>query len=90
LYNAACCYALCVPAAARGKTAMGPDDHAHSRRYADLAMDTLRHAIACEYNDFTHLQQDADLVPLRSRADFRKLLAEVKEKAKPPAPQGRR
>jgi serine/threonine protein kinase len=50
--------------------------------YADQAMDLLRKAVQKGYQGIGQFQNNPDLDPLRSRADFKKLLAELKEKAK--------
>jgi hypothetical protein len=42
----------------------------------------LREATRHGYKDVAHLKKDKDLDPLRSRDDFRKLLADLEEKAK--------
>jgi serine/threonine-protein kinase len=88
LYNAACCYALCVPAVARDKkpgqlTAAEKNKQEH---YADRAVTVLREAVANGYKDVAHIKQDSDLDPLRARAGFQKLVAELEAKARPAAP----
>ena len=50
------------------------------QQYADKAMEQMRQAIQAGYKDLVHLKQDADLVPLHGRDDFKKLLAELEEK----------
>jgi len=59
---------------------------AEGRRAADLALDTLRQAVKDGYRDLAGMRTDPSLDPLRWRADFQKLLAdlEVKGKAKGP------
>ena len=49
-------------------------DPAKQQVYADRAMELLRKAVATGYKDVTHMKQDKDLDPLRSRPDFQKLL----------------
>jgi hypothetical protein len=43
---------------------------------ADRALEALRQAIAQGFKDVEPLKKDPDLDPLRSRADFRKLLGD--------------
>jgi tetratricopeptide (TPR) repeat protein len=43
----------------------------------DRAMELIKHAVKEGYNDAAHIAKDADLEPLRSRADFRELLHSV-------------
>ena len=38
----------------------------------------------CYYQDTAHMKKDTDLDPLRGRADFQKLLAELEAKFPPP------
>jgi hypothetical protein len=50
---------------------------------ADRAMTTLRRAVAAGYRNIANMRTDTDLDALRSREDFRKLLADLE--AAPPA-----
>jgi hypothetical protein len=69
MYNIACYQALLVSKSAdRGKQ-------------ADLAMESLKKAIAAGYNDLADIKNDNDLDCLRGREDFKKLVAEVEAKA---------
>ena len=47
---------------------------------ADAAMNWLKQAVAAGLNDVTQIEKDDDLKPLRSRQDFKKLLADLKAK----------
>ena len=40
----------------------------------------LRKAVAAGYKNVDHMKKDTDLDPLRSREDFKKLLAELVKK----------
>jgi hypothetical protein len=40
----------------------------------------LEDAVVKGYKDAAHMRQDPDLAPLRKRADFQKLLAELEAK----------
>jgi len=53
---------------------------------ADRAIAALRQAIAAGYRDFSKLNTDPDLAPLRSREDFRLLLIDLALPAEPFAP----
>jgi serine/threonine-protein kinase len=60
--------------------------------YAEQALAALRQALAKGYKDLANLKKDKDLDPLRSRDDFRKLLAKLeqevgKEKLKDKPPE---
>jgi eukaryotic-like serine/threonine-protein kinase len=48
--------------------------------YADRAVELLRKAVALGYKDTDRLAKDTDLDCLRDRDDFKKLLADLKEK----------
>jgi tetratricopeptide (TPR) repeat protein len=48
---------------------------ARSRRLADQAVEALRQCIAGGYQDLTWIEKDTDLDPLRSRDDFKALIA---------------
>jgi hypothetical protein len=50
-------------------------------KQADLTMDWLRQAVAAGYKNSAHLKKDTDLVPLRDREDFKRLIAEMEKKA---------
>jgi tetratricopeptide (TPR) repeat protein len=56
-----------------------------TREYADRAMALLKEAVAKGYKDIQSIKTNADLNPLRERADFKQLLSELEEKvqAKP-------
>jgi serine/threonine-protein kinase len=82
LFQVACCYALCSPAVTRGKS---PGDVSAAERerqegYASEAVAVLRQMLANGYRDVRELQTDPDLDPLRSRADFREVLAKCAAK----------
>ena len=50
---------------------------------ADRAMELLKGAVAAGWNDVAQTKQDTDLDPLRTRADFKKLLAELEQRFPP-------
>ncbi len=84
--------AACLYAAARYRaitatvqaTAKSPDAATLAQADADRAMAWLTKAVAVGFRDRDHLERDADLDALRSRADFRTLLATLPEPAPPP------
>ena len=53
------------------------DAQAERRRQADLAIESLRAAVAAGFNDLGQLQDDRDLQPLRERPDFKELVARM-------------
>ena len=68
---------------ARGEA--GPDPAADARReaHAREAMAWLRRAVAAGYRNPAYLASDSDLDPLRSRDDFRALMADLAFPADP-------
>ena len=68
----------CVYAVASGKIA---DKKAE---YADRAMALLQQAVKAGWKDAAHLKTDTDLDPLRDRADFMKLVADLEKRFPPP------
>jgi hypothetical protein len=71
MYDLACVFALATRAA-------NPSPLAD--RYGSRAVELLRKAINAGYRDTEHMKRDKDLDSLRSREDFRKLVAELVEK----------
>jgi hypothetical protein len=81
-YNLACVLAQHVPIFARTRANSGREQ----RQYADLAMDALRRAVAGGFRNLAVAQNDSDLIPLRSRADFQALVGYPNIPEKPFAP----
>jgi tetratricopeptide (TPR) repeat protein len=84
LYDAACTFALCS-----GAAGVGPADH---EAYAGRAADLLGRAVRAGYRDAEHVESDADLDPIRGRADYRAVIGELRRLppvAPPPRPAGR-
>jgi tetratricopeptide (TPR) repeat protein len=84
LYNLGCVYALFAPTLEKS---LEKDAHAAERKkradeYASRAMDVLRQAVAKGFGNVPLMQADHDLDILRPRDDFKKLLAELAQKAK--------
>ena len=76
-YNFACVYSLASTKIADKK-----------KEYADRAMELLQTAVKEGWNDAAHTAKDPDLVPLRDREDFKKLLADLQKK--PSAQSGKK
>jgi formylglycine-generating enzyme required for sulfatase activity len=57
-YNAACAYSL-------ASGALAQKDHARSQTFSERAIGLLRKAIQIGYANYQHMQEDADLDPLR-------------------------
>jgi eukaryotic-like serine/threonine-protein kinase len=85
LYNLACVYALFAPAPGKNVDphAQAAERQKRADEYASLAMDVLRQAVTKGFGNAPLMQTDHDLDSLRSRSDFKKLLAELEQKAKP-------
>jgi serine/threonine-protein kinase len=82
LYQVACELARCVPLVGRGNPDLTPQEQAQRDQYANQALEALRQALVAGFRNLEQLQQDVDLDPLRSRDDFKKLLAGLAEKLK--------
>jgi tetratricopeptide (TPR) repeat protein len=81
-YAAACTLALCIAIVEKDEKASEEERAKQVQFYGDQAMAMLRDAVAKGYKDAAHMKKDTDLDPLRSREDFKKLVAEL-EAAKP-------
>jgi hypothetical protein len=68
-YDCACVYSLASAKIADKK-----------REYTDRAMELLQKAVDVGWDDAAHVANDTDLDPLRSREDFKKLLADLEKK----------
>ena len=73
-----------VAAAVQAK-AGGADAERLAKEDADRAMAWLTKAIAAGYREKANIEKNVDLDSLRNRADFKKLVAELKEPANPTA-----
>jgi tetratricopeptide (TPR) repeat protein len=85
LYLAACLQSLCCAGVAPGKK--DGELRAAERRlrdgYAGRAIALLRQAVRAGFKDAAALKTSSDLDPLRERAEFRRLLAEMEPKRPP-------
>ena len=77
-------YLRAVTAAVTAQTP-GPEAARLADAEADRAMAWLHKAIAAGYRDFRHLLADADLAPLRRRADYADLLWDLADTPVAPA-----
>jgi hypothetical protein len=75
LYNAACFRA--AAAAVQAKTPV-TDAARLAEEDASRAIAWLRQAVAADYKDSAHMEEDTELDCLRGRADFQQMLAELK------------
>lgn len=80
-YDAGCALSLCIPSIAKDDQLDAAKRQAAMQWYGDEALQMLHHAIAKGYKNTAQLKQDAKLDPLRQRADFKKLLAELEATA---------
>ena len=81
-YNLACVYAgLATPIddEVEPAAATAAEEHQH---YANLAMEALRRAVEMGYSNVKWLQADEDLAHLRTRGDFKELVARLEQQAK--------
>jgi serine/threonine-protein kinase len=74
VYNSACVVAQAF-ASVKEEATLG-------KRYGDRALALLEQAVALGYRNLAHIKKDPDLDPLRSRADFQKLLARLERELK--------
>jgi tetratricopeptide (TPR) repeat protein len=79
-YDAACLLSQCVPIVAQHAQLDAQRRNEAARFYGDAAMGLLRDAVGKGYKDGMHLRKDTALDPLRQRADFQKLVAELEGK----------
>jgi tetratricopeptide (TPR) repeat protein len=72
VYDAACAYALCV---------LPTDTVETKEKRSARAVALLRQAVAQGFKDVAHMKRDTDLDVLRTRDDFKRLLAEMESAA---------
>jgi serine/threonine-protein kinase len=78
-YCAACALAACVAIVEKDGQLAPELRRQQAQTYADQGLAMLRHAVASGYKDVDHIRKDKDLDPLRSRADFKELLAQLEQ-----------
>jgi serine/threonine protein kinase/tetratricopeptide (TPR) repeat protein len=77
-YDAACALARCIPIVAGAPKQKFKDDRdKRAAFYGDEAMSMLRDAVIKGFKGAARLKKDDDLAPLRGRADFKKLVAQL-------------
>jgi serine/threonine-protein kinase len=83
VYTLGTTYALCIPAVAHGKKPgqLTSEEQATQKRYASLALESLKKAIAHGYKDTVALERDPDLAPLRACEGFDQLQKQVQSRA---------
>jgi tetratricopeptide (TPR) repeat protein len=81
-YNVCCVLSVASNAAGSDSKLSPPDRVRMAAQYADRAMEYLHLAIANGFRNAPLLKADKDLDPLRSRADFQKLVDELEPKRK--------
>jgi hypothetical protein len=79
-YIAACILCRCIRLADKADQLPEARRKELANSYADRALALLRQAVALGFNDAEHMNKNPDLEPLRARAEFRKLLDELKGK----------
>ncbi len=86
LYGVGVGLSLCIPLVAKGKTNLVAEEQNERVQYADQAMDALQEAIRLGFRDVEDMKRSPDLEPLRARADFQRLLAELIDRTFPADP----
>jgi tetratricopeptide (TPR) repeat protein len=81
-YNAVCIFASCVPLAEKDTQLPEAERPKQARAYADRALALLHQAVVKGFQDVAHMKKNTELDPLRSREDFKKLLADLEAAAK--------
>jgi tetratricopeptide (TPR) repeat protein len=80
-YNVACAYALASSAAARDGQLASAERSRRAEQHAVRSMEWLERAFANGYTDLDNLKRDNELDSLRTRADFKKLVARLEAAA---------
>jgi hypothetical protein len=81
-YDAGCIFARCVPLAQADQKIPEGERTQLAKQYADQALTWVREAISRGYKDVEHLKKDDDLVAVRSRPDFQKLVTDLESQVK--------
>src|SRR5262249_15980205 len=84
-YGVACCYGLCVPALASGKSldALPREDQETRARYLAHSLEALNEAIRHGFWDLVQLETDGDLAAIRQEAGFRAVVENLKQLRNP-------
>jgi serine/threonine protein kinase/tetratricopeptide (TPR) repeat protein len=70
---------LCAALVGRGKSELTAAERSERQQYADQAMEALRLAVRKGFHNVNRLRYDPGLIPLRSRRDFKEVLAEAEK-----------
>jgi tetratricopeptide (TPR) repeat protein len=81
-YDAACFLCHCMTLAGKDGQLADAGREELTGSYADRALAFLRQAVALGLKDVARLKKDPDLDPLRTREDFKKLVADLEAKTK--------
>jgi serine/threonine protein kinase len=81
-YDAGCIFARCVPLAQADQKIAEAERTKLAKQYSDQALTWVREAITRGYKDVEHLKKDDDLLAVRSRPDFQKLVTELESQGK--------
>src|SRR5262249_38401649 len=81
-YELARLRAACSALAGRGKAALTAAEKARRQQDADLAVEALQQAVAAGYDDLGHLTEDAAIEPPRARANFKRLVGQLRAKTR--------
>jgi tetratricopeptide (TPR) repeat protein len=81
---AAACLGRCAGLAEKDETLPAAKREELARAYGDRAVELLRQGIAQGYKDGDYLKTAVEFQPLRSRDDFKKLVAELEKKRNSP------
>ncbi len=81
-YDAACLVCRCMTLADKDAQLAEARRKELAQSYADRALALLRQAVARGFKDVARMKKDADLEPLRTREEFKKVLAELEGKTK--------
>jgi serine/threonine-protein kinase len=86
-YNLACAFSISASAQLKNAVKKRPlaDSNKRAEEYAALAMDALRAAVGKGFRKIQLIRTDDDLNALRSRDDFKKLLAQLEREQPKPA-----
>jgi tetratricopeptide (TPR) repeat protein len=78
LYNLACVRSLSSELIGADSSGQARGDDSQRKKLTDRAIDALRRAVAAGFSDVAQLEKDADLEPLRSRAELKAIIAKLR------------
>jgi hypothetical protein len=80
LYNLACVRSLSSELISADTSGQTGSVNSQRKKLTDRAMDALRRAVAAGFSDVAQIEKDADLGPLRSRAEVKAMIAKLRGK----------